>query len=249
MVGAQEAAADGMSFMTRPPTHTLEASGAPSHIQPRSAHRNLSWAPGETSLGEEPRSGHAYVQSACTRDTRSPPFYRREDRGPEMTYLRASVVEMELNHSPWTLGLVLFLLSHSEGGPQEAEESSRSSQGSWKLRHLCSPSLTALRLLSDPVGIASLSVPSLQKSSGEGLDSGLPGTEASSSGPPLCPPPPGPPLCPSPRPTFPSPPGPPLCLPFPQAHLCVPSLLCWPGLCVAHIRGCCFWVGGQALRT
>lgn len=183
------------------------------------------------------------------RDTRSPPFYRREDRGPEMTYLRASVVEMELNHSPWTLGLVLFLLSHSEGGPQEAEESSRSSQGSWKLRHLCSPSLTALRLLSDPVGIASLSVPSLQKSGGEGLDSGLPGTEASSCGPPLCPPPPGPPLCPSPRPTFPSPPGPPLCLPFPQAHLCVPSLLCWPGLCVAHIRGCCFWVGGQALRT
>lgn len=37
--------------------------------------------------------------------------------------------------------------------------------------------------------------------------------------------------------------------PPPPGSTCVPSLLCWPGLYVAHIQGSCFWVGGQALGT
>lgn len=96
---------------------------------------------------------------------------------------------------------MLFLLSHSEGSlgdPQGAKENSRNPQGAWEPRHLCPSPLAAPRLLCDPVGVASLSVPLLQQGVGRSLDSGLLGTKLPFPGPASVSPPPGPPPCPLP---------------------------------------------------
>lgn len=79
-----------------------------------------------------------------------------------------------------------------------------------------------------PDPCVTLSVPLLQQGSREGLDSGQPGTKAPSPRLTSVPPTLGSLLCPPP-------PDLPLDSTLPGPCLCVPSLLCCPDLCLAHI--------------